>query len=138
MFDTTGQAMQFLHVMVPSTSTIVSISTNPSGSDIAMSSFMKRPNNPSVPLFARLFLNVGDSIRKFRARRHGVNYMYWFLQSNKKDLDLISQYVEEGKMKPVVGLVVDMMNIEDVRKACGMIYSGKGAIGKTIFEVSKL
>ena len=96
---------------------------------------MQRPDNPRIPLFGRMYLDAGDTLRKLRARRWGVTYMYWFLDPNAEDLDTITGYVEEGKLLPVVGARVDMRDIKKVREACQLTYDGKGGLGKTVFEV---
>ncbi|PHH91698.1 hypothetical protein CDD83_10615 [Cordyceps sp. RAO-2017] len=134
-FDTTGQAMQFLSLMVPSTSIVVSISTKPSATTLQASSVMQRPDNPRIPWFGRLFLNAGDLIRRLRAWRWGVEYMYWFLDPNKDDLNALTGYVEEGKLVPVVGTRVNMSDLDKMRAACEMVYKGKGGLGKTVFDI---
>merc|ERR1712000_331266 len=135
LFDTTGQSMQFLSLMVPKTGFIVSISTTPSASTLQASNVMQRPDNPRIPLIGRLFLDATDSLRKVRAWRWGVTYLYWFLQPNGGDLDKLRGYVEEGKLVPVVGLKVNLRDVEKVREACLQTYNGKGGLGKTILEV---
>ncbi len=137
LFDTTGQAMQFLSLMVPSTSSIVSISTTPSATTLQASSVMQRPDNPRIPLFGRIFLNAADALRRLRAWRWGVTYMYWFLEPNNEDLDTLTGYVEEGKLVPVVGARVDMRDINKVREACQLTYKGKGGLGKTVLEITQ-
>lgn len=134
-FDTTGQAMQFLPLMVQSTGMVVSIATKPSSATLQGSSVMKRPDNPRIPFYGRIFLDVGDSISKLRAHCYGVEYQYWFLSPNAKDLDTLRSYVEEGKLLPVVGARVSMTDIDQVREACQVIYNGKGGLGKTVIEV---
>lgn len=135
-FDTTGQAMEFLSLMVPSTSCIVSISTAPSAATLQSSSVMQRPDNPSIPLIGRLFLDGADALRRLRAWRWGVTYMYWFLDPNAEDLKTLTGYVEKGKLVPVVGARVDMRQIDKVREACSLTYKGKGGLGKTVFEIA--
>ncbi|KAJ5679153.1 hypothetical protein N7462_007397 [Penicillium macrosclerotiorum] len=137
LFDTTGQAMQFLHLVVPTTGLIVSISTKPSATTLQASSVMQRPDNPRIPLVGRVYLNAGDMLRRLRAWRWSVGYMYWFLEPNGADLDTLRQFVEEGKLVPVVGARVDMRDIDKVREACGLVYKGKGGLGKTVFEVTQ-
>ncbi|KAF5633819.1 serine threonine kinase [Fusarium tjaetaba] len=134
-FDTTGQAMEFLSLMVPSTGMIVSISTAPSASTLQASSVMRQPDNPRIPFAGRVFLDAADAIRRLRAWRWGVTYMYHFLDPNREDLDKLTGYVESGKVKPVVGAKIDMRDIKAVREACDQTYKGKGGLGKTVFEV---
>ncbi|KAJ5766572.1 uncharacterized protein N7511_004188 [Penicillium nucicola] len=112
MFDTTGDAMKYLSRMVPKTGLIVSISTMPSATTLQASSVMRRPDNPRIPLVGRVFLNASDALRRARAWRWGVGYMYWFLDPTGKDLDCLRQYVEEGKVVSVVGSKVNMRDIE--------------------------
>ncbi|KAL6831856.1 GroES-like protein [Trichoderma camerunense] len=137
LFDTTGQAMRFLPLLVQSTGMVVSISTKPSAATLQASSVMKRPDNPRIPFYGRIFLDLGDSINKLRAYYYGVEYKYWFLAPNAKDLDTLRSYVEEGKLLPVVGARVNMTDIDQVREVCQVIYNGKGGLGKTVIEVTK-
>ncbi|KAM5386592.1 hypothetical protein ACJZ2D_000555 [Fusarium nematophilum] len=135
VLDTTGEAMAYLHLMVPSTGLIVSISTQPSGAQLQQSSVMRRPDNPRLPWYGCMVLNALDTYRRARARRWGVAYEYLFLDPNATDLATLSQYVEEGKVVPVVGTRVNIRDIDQVREACGMVYRGKGGVGKTVIEV---
>jgi NADPH:quinone reductase-like Zn-dependent oxidoreductase len=133
LFDTAGVAMEYLCLMRPKTSWVVSIATTPSGSQLQ--DFLER--GTSVPIYGRLGLNILDSIRKMRARRYGVNYTYMFLHENGKDLDAMREYVEDGKLKTVVGTTVDMSDIQDVRAACQVVYSNQGGLGKAVIKVAQ-
>jgi hypothetical protein len=82
-------------------------------------------------------LNLLDQIRKFRARRYKTEYSYMFLESTGKDLDELKQYVEDGRLRTVVGTSVDIRDVEAVRKACEIVYSGRGGLGKLVIRVSK-
>lgn len=135
ILDTTGEAMSFLHLMVPSTSLIVSISTQPSGNQLQQSSVMKRPDNPRLPWFACLVLDIFDAYRRTRARRWGVAYEYLFLDPNAKDLQTLARHAEEGKITPVVGCTANLKDIEEVKAACETVYNGKGGLGKTVIRV---
>lgn len=135
ILDTTGQAMQFLSLMTPSTSTIISISTLPSGTQLQQAPIMDRPDKPQIPFNMRLVLNALDSIKQLRAWRWSVHYEYLFLESNGKDLASLTKFVEEGKLVPVVGSRVDLRDIEKVREACSIVYKGKGGIGKTVINI---
>lgn len=137
ILDTTGQAMSFLCLMVPSTSLIISISTQPSGTQLQQSSVMRRRDNPRIPLLAHTFLNFLDLVRKTRARRWGVEYEYLFLDTNGKDLETLSECVAKGQLVPIVGSVVDFQDIVQVREACAAVFSGKGSVGKTVIEIIK-
>lgn len=127
--------MQYLSLMVPSSSIIVSISTLPSGTTLQNSNVMQRPENPQLPFLFRILLDIGDAVRKFRARRWSVEYEYIFLNPNAEDLESLSQYVKDNKLRPVVGSRVDFHDIVKVREACLQVYNGKGGLGKTVIEV---
>lgn len=88
-----------------------------------------------MPFLVGSLLDAVDSVRRMRASRWGVTYLYMFLEPNAKDLDTLTGYVEEGKVRPVVGTRVSMMDIEKVKEACNVIYNGKGGLGKTVIEV---
>ncbi|EXF85475.1 hypothetical protein CFIO01_08983 [Colletotrichum fioriniae PJ7] len=135
ILDTTGDSMSFLHLMTPSTGLIVSIATQPSGTQLQQSSVMKRPDNPRLPWFARMVLNMVDSYRKARARRWGVKYEYLFLDPNAKDLETLALHAEKGDVLPVIGCKVDFKDIDSVREACTTVYNGKGGLGKTVFTM---
>jgi NADPH:quinone reductase-like Zn-dependent oxidoreductase len=135
MLDTTGQAMQFLSLMKPSTGLIISISTTPSGTQLQESGTFTRPDKPRLPWWIRLLLNTTDGVRKLRAQRWKVQYQYMFLDSNAKDLEVLRQHVEDGKVAPVVGSTCDLRDIKKVKEACHLVFAGKGGIGKAVFEV---
>jgi NADPH:quinone reductase-like Zn-dependent oxidoreductase len=76
-----------------------------------------------------------DRIRKLRAKRYGVSYSYMFLEPNGEDLDKLRGYVEEGRLKQVVGTTVNMRDIAEVRKACQIVYDNRGGLGKVVIRV---
>lgn len=127
--------MQFLSLMVPTTSSIVSISTLPSGTQLQASPAMRRPEKPQMPWLPYTFLNIMDWVARWRARRWGVEYQYMFLDSNGKDLAELTGFVERGLLKPVVGTRAELKDIEAVRKVAGMVYAGKGGLGKAVIDV---
>lgn len=135
LFDTVGLAMEYLCLMRPGSSRIISVSTLPSGNQLQASSLMDLPHRPTIPFPFRMGLNLLDQIRKFRARRYNTEYSYMFLKSTGKDLDELKHYVEDGKLKTIVGTTVDIRDIDAVRKACEVVYSGRGGLGKLVIHV---
>lgn len=127
--------MEYLCLMRKGTGCIISISTTPSGSQLQDSGVMRLPHKPAVPLVPKVSLNLLDSVRRFRASRYGVSYSYMFLEPCGEDLDKLREYVEEGKMKQVVGTTVNIRDIAEVRKACEVVYSNRGGLGKTVIRV---
>ncbi|KAJ9207176.1 hypothetical protein DTO164E3_450 [Paecilomyces variotii] len=137
LFDTVGLAMEYLCLMRPGSSRIVSVATLPSGDQLQSSSLLDLPHHPIIPLPFRLGLNLLDHIRKLRAARYKTEYSYMFLKSSGKDLDELRRYIEEGRLRTVVGTTVDLRDIEAVRKACDVVYSGRGGLGKLVIRVSE-
>jgi NADPH:quinone reductase-like Zn-dependent oxidoreductase len=135
LFDTMGQAMQYLSLMVPKTSAIISISTLPSGTQLQNSGLMKRPDNPQLHWLPWAVLNLLDSVKRLRARRWGVHYEYMFLHPRGIELEEIAGFVDSGSLRPVVGTRVRMDSIVELNEAAGTVYSGKGGIGKVVIEV---
>ena len=111
------------------------ISTTHSGTQLQEADLMKRPGRLPVPWYARGVLNAMNALRKARAWRSGAQYSYFFLETNGDDLEALSMYVEEGKVKPVVGSRVDLRELEKVKKACEQVYAGKGGIGKAVISM---
>ncbi|KAJ9298196.1 hypothetical protein DTO271G3_3801 [Paecilomyces variotii] len=137
LFDTNGLAMEYLCLMRSGSGCIISISTAPSGTQLQNSAVMRLPHHLTVPLVPRLALDMMDSIRKLRAKRYGVSYSYMFLEPSGEDLDTLRGYVEEGRLKTVVGTTANMQDIAEVRKACQVVYSNRGGLGKVIIVVDK-
>lgn len=136
LFDTMAVSMEYLCLMRPKTSRIVSISTLPSGTLLQNSSVMRLPDRPTLPFAYKAVLNVLDATRRLRARRYGVEYSYMFLEPSGNDLDTLRGYIEEGKLKTVVGTTANLRDIEEVRKACQVVYGGQGGLGKVVIRVA--
>jgi hypothetical protein len=128
--------MDYLSLMRPKTGTIISISTTPSGYVLQDSGVVQRPPDGKeraiVPAPIRFTLNMLDGIRRARAYYWKVNYSYLFLEPNGEDLDSLTRFIEEGKLRPVVGSETHVKNLDAVKNACQMAYDGKGGIGKAV------
>lgn len=128
MFDTVGETVKALPVMKKG-GLVVSISTLPSGS------LMKKMGSEALPWYLSFFMDAADWILRSWTSFRGVGYQYLLLEGNARDLGRLSKWVEEGKLKPVVGRTAKMENIEDVRSGCQQILDGKGGVGKFVIEV---
>ncbi|KAG0154344.1 hypothetical protein PDIDSM_1724 [Penicillium digitatum] len=134
--DTVGSALRYLCLMNQKSGCIVSVATMPSGNQLQEYSLMDLPQQGGVPFALRMGLNAFDWVRKLRAWRYGVEYSYMFLESSGEDLDELRKYVEENKLRTVVGNSVELSDIEAVRSACQTVYSGKGGLGKLVVKVA--
>ena len=127
MFDTVGETIKGLSV-VKRGGVIVSISLAPQGTDF-------KTKNPSLPTYIEYILNVVDWVLRTYTGWFGVSYKGLVLQGNSKDLERLSAWVEQGKLKPIVGSVVTLSDVEGVRKGCQQILDGKGGVGKFVVEI---
>jgi NADPH:quinone reductase-like Zn-dependent oxidoreductase len=128
MFDTVGQTLASLPLMKKGAS-IVSISTVPSGR-------LMREMQPDVPLFLKLILDVVNWFFETWSRWNGVKYSYLHLHGNREDLEKLAKWVDEGKVRPVVGMRVKMEDVEGVRRGCQQIFEGKGGVGKFVIDIA--
>ena len=129
MFDTVQNTVSALGLMKKGhVGNIVSVSTAPSGSAM-------RKTSPDVPLYIVYGLDLVDWALRSYTSWMGVRYSYLFLDGNAADLEKFSQWVEEGKVKPVVGSTAKLSDIEAVKKGCGQIFEGKGGVGKFVIEI---
>jgi NADPH:quinone reductase-like Zn-dependent oxidoreductase len=127
MFDTQGYTLSALSVMRHG-GQIVSISTVPNGTEF-------RKKNEGMPAWLVWVMDLADWGLKWWTGLGGVGYEYLVMQGKREDLERLKGWVEEGKVKPVVGSVVKMEDIRGVREGCQRILEGKGGVGKFVVEV---
>jgi NADPH:quinone reductase-like Zn-dependent oxidoreductase len=127
LLDTMGQFLSFLPLMKKN-GEIVSIASVPSGK--VVSEWL-----PGTPFYLRYPLDLVDSYFKLRARLSGVSYDSLLTRPIGADLDRLCVWLKEGKIRPVVGRVHKLSDLEAVREACCEIQSGKGSTGKFVIEI---
>ncbi|KAE8392130.1 chaperonin 10-like protein [Aspergillus alliaceus] len=115
LFDTVGLSTECLPLSRPG-GCIISISTLP----------------PAIPVYVRMALNLRDFVRKMWAQWQSVPYEYIWTDPNGDDLDMLSRWVEEGIVKPVVGNSVGFYDIEAVRQPCQVVYDDQSLGGKGV------
>lgn len=126
-FDTMGATRTYLPVMKRG-GVIVSISTIPSG-------IKMRKHAPDIPFLMEKFMNGVDCVTTWWCSRAGVHYTYIFMEPSATDLNLLSEYVRDGKLKPLVGRVADFQDLAAVREGCQEIFDAKGGVGKFVVKV---
>jgi NADPH:quinone reductase-like Zn-dependent oxidoreductase len=129
MFDTMKGATAALPVMKKKTGVIVSVSTSGSGT------VLKKNHAPDLPSYLVMLLNIIDWFYTTYIGWYGVNYSSLYMSGNAKNLESLSRWVGEGKIKTVVGRTVKLSDIEGVRKGCQEVYDGKGTVGKFVIEI---
>lgn len=127
MFDPVRGTLAALPLMKKG-SRIISISTVPSGK-------LMQEMEPDLGLFLKVILDVVNWFFETWTGWKGVNYSYLHLHGNTADLDKLAGWVDEGKLRPVVGMEVKLEDIEGVRKGCQQIYDGKGGVGKLVIDI---
>ena len=131
LFDTMGQSIALVSTVNPKTGLILTISMLPTGSQM-------QEISPNLSWYMKYFLDVGAfAIKSYLTTWWGMRYSYKNLYPNGKDLEIIKGMVERGEVNPVVGEVVQLEDIEGLRKGCKQILDGKGGVGKFVVQVIK-
>lgn len=128
MFDTTFQSMAFLSLLKPGSGVVLSV-YGKSGDTMAK-------DWPLTPWILIKIMNAVDAMFKWRARRWGVRYEHAFSQMSGENAEAIDLWVREGKLKPIVGGIIEWDDLESVRKIGHMVGSAKGAVGKYVLRIS--
>jgi NADPH:quinone reductase-like Zn-dependent oxidoreductase len=82
-----------------------------------------------------VILDILASFRWFHAWLYGIYFDGFLMHNNSTDLQKVATWVNEGKLKPVVGKTVRLEDIEAVREACVQMSSSSRSIGKVVIEV---
>jgi len=90
---------------------------------------------PDIPWILKKLLDVVDAVYKWRASRWGIRYEHANTQFTKEDSVRIESWIKEGKLKPIIGGVVGMDDLEGVKKVFGLVATGKGAVGNYVVKI---
>jgi hypothetical protein len=89
----------------------------------------------TMPVIIRWSFNAIGAVIQFRAQIYGVSYLYHFMQLSGKDLKRPSKWIDQGKIKPVVGGVALLDGSKYVREGCQQVFSGKECVEKFVIEI---
>ena len=128
MIDTIGGTLSYMSLLKPKNGLILSISTVPSGN------MLKKPF-PQIPFYVRIPLDLVDWYYRWRVGRWGADYECVLVEMNSQDLDRLRNWVDGGKIRPVVGKTVRLDDLTAVRDGCNDIYSTHGGTGKMVIEI---
>lgn len=128
-FDTMGETTMHLPIMKQG-GVIVSISTIPAGTKM-------KGHAPDMPFIAEKLLNCADRFYTWRCNFAGVHYTYLFMRPSADGLNQYSRYIKDGQVKPLVGKVASLHDLESVKNGCQEIFDGKGGLGKFVISVSQ-
>ncbi|KAI0442011.1 alcohol dehydrogenase [Xylaria telfairii] len=112
----------------PKKGVVVSISSVPHPS-------LFREMVPTAPFWLLWALTVAQWYYAFKLR--GTNIKYTFVSGNfakREEVERTGEIIATGKVK-AVKRVVNLEDIQAVRKACDQVYTGKGGIGKLVIKI---
>ncbi|KAI1737728.1 alcohol dehydrogenase [Xylaria scruposa] len=112
----------------PKTGVVVSIASVPHPG-------LFREMMPNAPFWIFWVLTVAQWYYAFKLR--GTNIKYKFVSGNfavREETEQTGEIIATGKVK-AVKRVVDLEDIQAVRKACEQVYAGKGGIGKLVIKI---
>lgn len=92
---------------------------------------------PELPFWLLLAINIYHYYHRFRiGYLGGVQWDAVLQKTTKRDLEKIALWIEERKLKAVVGKVLKLEDVDELRETCVQILSGKGGLGKVVVEIS--
>lgn len=140
LFDTTSSALSF-GPLVKKGGVIVSISMVPGGTATIehMTRHIDGVSDEGVEVklswwLVRVLDFLDWSLRRW-ASWNGRSYSYLMMEPSREDLEKLGRWVEEGKLKPIVGSEAKLDDIEGVRKGCNEVFAGKGGVGKFVITM---
>ena len=128
MFDTVGGAISYVSLIKPKAGRIITVATLPDGSAV-------KEAFPETPFYFLYVMDFMDWYYRFRTGRWNVGYEYFTVKVKTEDLDRMSKFVAEGKVKPLVGKVAKLDDLDAVKEGCNEIYKAHGGIGKFVIEL---
>jgi NADPH:quinone reductase-like Zn-dependent oxidoreductase len=137
MFDTMAGSLSY-GGLVKSEGVIVSVSMIPGGTATRerMERWMgDRKGEIKVSGLVTRVLDFADWVLRTWAQWKGRRYSYLMMEPSGEDLEKLAGWIEEGKVRPIVGSEVKLEDVEGVRRGCRQIYDAKGGIGKFVIVV---
>ncbi|KUJ11229.1 putative alcohol dehydrogenase [Mollisia scopiformis] len=89
----------------------------------------------AINRFIEKLLDLIDNLTRWWVGRSGVNYDSVLMKANGSELERVRTWVEEHKIRPVVGKVLKFRDLVGIREECGRVMKGKGGVGKVVVEV---
>jgi NADPH:quinone reductase-like Zn-dependent oxidoreductase len=88
-----------------------------------------------IPVIVEKVLDFINAIAQWYFGRYQVKFDSVLMKSNGNELERIKDWVEEGKIKPVIGKVLKFADLGGIKEECTRIMKGKGGIGKVVVEI---
>jgi hypothetical protein len=80
-------------------------------------------------------LNFLDALTRWWIGRYDVKYDSVLMKVKGGELEIVKGWVEEGKIRPVVGKVLGFGDLEGIRRECGRVMDGRGGVGKVVIQL---
>lgn len=110
--------------------TVIDVKESSSGKDV-------KSIVPEVSIVVQMILNISHYYQKFRiGYLGGIKYESILQKPTRDGILSIASWIEEGKLRPVVGKTVRLEDIQAVREAFTQLSTGKGGIGKVVIEIA--
>jgi len=91
---------------------------------------------PEIPLGIQFVLNLSYWYYSFRiVYLAGLQFEPVLQKPTREGMQTLTSWIEEGKLKPIVGKTLKLEDIAAIRKAYIQLSSGKGGIGKVVVEM---
>lgn len=127
VFDTLGTMTSLIPFVKP-TGTLLSIASIPAREGTKN----EFPNAPSWMLY---LLDIVNWYYSWKLSGKQIHYEFVYGAHNNGTLGEIGRWVEEKKLRPVVGKVVSFNDLKAIRDGCTEIYNGTGGVGKFVIQI---
>lgn len=127
MFDIMKGTLSSLPLMKKG-GVIVSVSAVPPGK-------MTKKNYPDARFWLIPIMDFADWIFRTWSAWKGVDYSFLGIDCNTRDLENLARWVDEGKVKPILGKQIKLSDIDEVRSSCQRILDGNGGVGKLVINI---
>ncbi|TVY21678.1 2-methylene-furan-3-one reductase [Lachnellula arida] len=88
-----------------------------------------------VPFLVEKILNLVNAVVRWWVGRYQVRFDTVLMKSNGGALERIKMWVEEGRLRPVVGTVLKFVDLEGIKGEGERIMMGKGGVGKVVIDI---
>ena len=115
------------------TGAAVSIASVPSAATV-----QKMFGRENVPFWVVWVLNLVYLWYDYWKLR-GTNIRQDFVSGNpgnREDLEKVGEWIAQEKIRPIV-TIVEMEDLDEVRRLCGMVASGKGGVGQLVVRIKR-
>ncbi|KAH8700926.1 chaperonin 10-like protein [Talaromyces proteolyticus] len=130
LLDTVGVSKEYYPLLLKNSGSITSIYGT-----IDSKSVKAAIPNLHIPLLVQLALDFRAGWKWLHAWWYGIYWQGTLQNANSPDLQRVAGWVDEGKLKPIVGRTVKFEDIKAVREACVQMSSASRSIGKTVIEI---